>query len=131
MTRRRAAAAGKRLRVLLPLRLLLPPKQRNRTRPWSFSTYVSKRGYHLWDLPTYSAALQETGFADVVAEDRTGAFEACLKSELEKAEADREAFVRDFSEEDFEEVVGAWRAKLTRVAKGQQRWGLFVARKPL
>jgi len=96
-----------------------------------FSTYVSKRGYHLWDLPTYSAALQETGFADVVAEDRTGAFEACLKSELEKAEADREAFVRDFSEEDFEEVVGAWRAKLTRVAKGQQRWGLFVARKPL
>ena len=96
-----------------------------------FSAYVSKRGYHLWDLPTYAAALREAGFADVVAEDRTGAFGACLASELERAAGDREAFVRDFSEGDFEEVVGAWRAKLARVARGQQRWGLFVARKPL
>lgn len=96
-----------------------------------FSAYVSKRGYHLWDLPTYAAALAEAGFAEIVAEDRTRAFEACLSSELERAAGDRDAFVRDFSEEDFEEVVGAWRAKLARVARGQQRWGLFMAKKPL
>ena len=96
-----------------------------------FSDYVAKRGYHLWDLPTYATALAEAGFEEIVAEDRTRAFEGCLSSELERAAAGKEAFVRDFSEEDFEEVVGGWRAKLARVARGQQRWGMFVARKPL
>lgn len=96
-----------------------------------FSEYVSKRGCHLWNLPTYSAALREAGFTEIVAEDRTRAFEACLASELERAAADRDAFIRDFSEADFDEVFGGWKAKLARVARGQQRWGLFVARKPL
>lgn len=96
-----------------------------------FAAYVSKRKYHLWDLETYRKALADAGFEGVVAEDRTGAFERCLTEELERAAAGRDEFVRDFSEADYDEVVGGWKAKLARVARGQQRWGLFVARKPL
>ena len=36
----------------------------------------------------------------------------------------------EFSEQDYSEVVGGWAAKLDRVAEGEQRWGLFTARKP-
>ncbi len=57
-------------------------------------------------------------------------FEASLKRELAAAEADRAAFVAEFSETDYSEVVGGWAAKLQRVADGEQRWGLFTARKP-
>jgi hypothetical protein len=44
--------------------------------------------------------------------------------------AGKAAFVADFGEEGYEEISGGWRAKLKRVAAGEQRWGLFVARKP-
>lgn len=57
-------------------------------------------------------------------------FEASLKRELAAAEADKAAFVAEFSEQDYSDVVGGWVAKLQRVADGEQRWGLFTARKP-
>ncbi len=58
-------------------------------------------------------------------------FEACLKKEVEAAEAGREDFVRDFSAADHDAIVSGWRDKLVRVGEGEQRWGLFVAAKPL
>jgi phosphoethanolamine N-methyltransferase len=57
-------------------------------------------------------------------------FEASLRKELERAQAGREAFVAEFSEKDYEAIVGGWQDKLVRVGQGEQRWGLFVARKP-
>ena len=44
-------------------------------------------------------------------------FEASLKKELAAAEAGRARFVAEFSDADFEGVVGGWRAKLARVAQ--------------
>jgi phosphoethanolamine N-methyltransferase len=32
-------------------------------------------------------------------------------------------------QEDYNEIVGGWKAKLIRSSSGEQRWGLFVARK--
>lgn len=61
---------------------------------------------------------------------RCAQFEASLKRELATAEADKAAFVAEFSEADYSKVVGGWAAKLERVADGEQRWGLFTARKP-
>jgi phosphoethanolamine N-methyltransferase len=57
-------------------------------------------------------------------------FEASLQRELAAAKAEKAAFVAEFSEKDYSEVVGGWAAKLERVAEGEQRWGLFTARKP-
>ena len=44
-------------------------------------------------------------------------FEASLKKELAAAEAVRARFAGEFSEADFESVVGGWRAKLARVSQ--------------
>ena len=44
-------------------------------------------------------------------------FEASLKKELAAAEAARARFAGEFSEADFEYVVGGWRAKLARVSQ--------------
>ena len=58
-------------------------------------------------------------------------FEASLKKELAQAQAGREAFVAEFSQADFDAIVSGWQDKVERVGQGEQRWGLFRARKPL
>lgn len=78
----------------------------------------------------YERELKAAGFADVVVEDRTAQFEACLRAELAALEGDRAGFVAEFSERDYAEVVENWRGKLARVEAGEQRWGLFRASKP-
>lgn len=95
-----------------------------------FEKYIKQRGYDLHSVEEYGQMLKDAGFTDVVAEDRTWQFEASLKRELAAAEADKAAFVAEFSEQDYSDVVGGWVAKLQRVADGEQRWGLFTARKP-
>ena len=57
-------------------------------------------------------------------------FEASLKRELESAQQGRSDFVTEFSEKDYEAIVGGWQDKLVRVAEGTQKWGLFTAVKP-
>lgn len=57
-------------------------------------------------------------------------FEASLKRELEVAKKGRADFISEFSEKDYEAIVGGWQDKLVRVADGQQKWGLFTAVKP-
>lgn len=32
-------------------------------------------------------------------------------------------------QEDYEAIVGGWKAKLVRSSSGEQRWGLFIAKK--
>lgn len=95
-----------------------------------FAAYIAQRGYDLRPVAEYGALLAAAGFADVAAEDVTPAFEASLRAELARAEGDKAAFVAEFSEADYEEVVGGWGAKLARVAAGEQKWGLFYAIKP-
>ena len=38
--------------------------------------------------------------------------------------------LRTCSEGDYDSTVASWRAKLQRVRAGEQKWGLFRARKP-
>ncbi len=95
-----------------------------------FAAYIAQRGYDLRPVEEYGQLLSAAGFADVAAEDVTPAFEASLRAELARAEAGKAAFVAEFSEADYEEVVGGWAAKLERVGGGEQKWGLFCAAKP-
>ena len=32
-------------------------------------------------------------------------------------------------QEDYDDIVGGWKAKLVRVDSGEQKWGLFIAKK--
>uniref|UniRef100_A0A6U9RMU1 phosphoethanolamine N-methyltransferase n=1 Tax=Picocystis salinarum TaxID=88271 RepID=A0A6U9RMU1_9CHLO len=95
-----------------------------------FAAYIAQRGYDLHSVEEYGKILEEAGFKNVVAEDRTWQFKESLERELAIAEADKEGFLREFTAEDFAAVVNGWREKLERVHSNQQKWGLFLAEKP-
>lgn len=95
-----------------------------------FAAYIAQRGYDLHTLEDYANMLREAGFDGVAAFDRTEQFKGSLERELAAAEADRDAFIADFGQEDYDEVVANWRGKLERVEAGEQKWGLFRAFKP-
>ncbi|GAA0144799.1 methyltransferase [Lithospermum erythrorhizon] len=94
-----------------------------------FAQYIKQRGYDLHDVEAYGKMLKDAGFEDVIAEDRTDQFVKVLKKELDLVEKEKEAFISDFSEEDYNDIVGGWNAKLLRSSSGEQRWGLFIANK--
>ncbi|XP_010461683.1 PREDICTED: phosphomethylethanolamine N-methyltransferase [Camelina sativa] len=94
-----------------------------------FAEYIKQRGYDLHDVQAYGKMLKEAGFEDVIAEDRTDQFVQVLRRELEKVEREKEEFISDFSQEDYNDIVGGWTAKLERTASGEQKWGLFIANK--
>ncbi|XP_023814860.1 phosphoethanolamine N-methyltransferase isoform X1 [Oryzias latipes] len=100
-------------------------------KPWSqaFESYVKQRGYILYTPAQYGKFIQEAGFCEVRAEDRTSQFIQVIKDELKKAEAIKEEFIQEFSEEDYLAVVNGWKEKLERSNTGDQRWGLFYATK--
>ncbi|KAJ4973023.1 hypothetical protein NE237_006197 [Protea cynaroides] len=94
-----------------------------------FAEYIQQRGYDLHDVVGYGQMLKDAGFDEVIAEDRTDQFIKVLQKELDAVEKDKKAFIQDFSEEDYNEIVGGWKGKLNRSSSGEQRWGLFIAKK--
>ncbi|XP_057996176.1 phosphomethylethanolamine N-methyltransferase-like [Hevea brasiliensis] len=94
-----------------------------------FAEYIKQRGYDLHDVEAYGQMLRDAGFDDVIAEDRTDQFNQVLQRELNAVEKGRDEFIQDFSEEDYNDIVGGWKAKLIRSSSGEQRWGLFIAKK--
>ncbi|GMH44018.1 hypothetical protein BSKO_11952 [Bryopsis sp. KO-2023] len=94
-----------------------------------FAAYIKQRGYDLHSVNAYSKMLQDAGFVNVQGEDTTALFETSLRRELATAEANKESFIADFSEQDYFAIVNGWREKLDRVSQGEQRWGLFIAEK--
>ncbi|KAH7528573.1 hypothetical protein FEM48_Zijuj05G0086400 [Ziziphus jujuba var. spinosa] len=94
-----------------------------------FAEYIKQRGYDLHDVKAYGQMLRDAGFNEVIAEDRTDQFIQVLQRELKAVEKNKEDFISDFSEEDYNDIVGGWKAKLIRTTCGEQRWGLFIARK--
>ncbi|KAM4585860.1 phosphoethanolamine methyltransferase isoform 1-T1 [Fundulus diaphanus] len=98
-------------------------------KPWTpvFEAYVKQRGYILYTPSEYGKFIQEAGFCSVRVEDRTAQFIQVIQTELQKAEAIKEEFIQEFSEEDYFAIVNGWREKLGRSKSGDQRWGLFHA----
>jgi phosphoethanolamine N-methyltransferase len=93
--------------------------------------------------------LESVGFQNVDAQDATEKFVECLKKELVRIESIKDDFIRvclfiffffvfnlifclflkEFSSEDYQHLIEGWHGKLQRCAKGDQRWGVFRARK--
>uniref|UniRef100_A0A8D2Q6B4 phosphoethanolamine N-methyltransferase n=1 Tax=Varanus komodoensis TaxID=61221 RepID=A0A8D2Q6B4_VARKO len=99
-------------------------------RPWSkaFTEYVTQRGYSLLTPQEYGQVLEEAGFGQVQALDHTERMVLALTQELRELERSREQF--EFSEDEFKAMASGWQEKLERCADGDQRWGVFYARKP-
>ncbi|XP_027058769.1 phosphoethanolamine N-methyltransferase-like isoform X2 [Pocillopora damicornis] len=91
--------------------------------------YVAKRQYHLLAPADYGKLLEKVGFVDVKAIDNTKRFIEVLKSERKRFETDRDIFLKDFKSDDFEYLVEDWETKIDRCGRGDQKWGLFHAKK--
>ncbi|KNA17895.1 hypothetical protein SOVF_075880 [Spinacia oleracea] len=96
-----------------------------------FAAYIKQRGYDLHDVQAYGQMLRDAGFDNVIAEDRTDQFLKVLAREVDAVEKEKERFIADFSEGDYNDIVGGWKAKLVRSSSGEQCWGLFIAEKAL
>ncbi|XP_047441495.1 phosphoethanolamine methyltransferase isoform X2 [Mugil cephalus] len=98
-------------------------------KPWTpaFEAYIKQRGYILYTVSEYGKFIEEAGFCSVQAEDRTAQFIQVMKTELQRAEAIKDEFIEEFSEEDYFAIVNGWKEKLERSNSGDQRWGLFHA----
>jgi len=94
-----------------------------------YVAYVKKRGYQFVTVPQYGHVLRKVGFTNVEAVDKTDYFKKILKMELEKFKPTKKEFVKDFSLEDYNEIVDGWEVKLGRVDNGDQGWGLFIGAK--
>ncbi|CAN0891459.1 Phosphoethanolamine N-methyltransferase [Linum grandiflorum] len=94
-----------------------------------FAEYIKQRGYDLHDVKAYGQMLRDAGFQEVIAEDRTNQFNQVLKRELDAIEKEKHTFIHDFSQEDYNDIVGGWKSKLVRSSSGEQKWGLFIAKK--
>ncbi|CAI0380581.1 unnamed protein product [Linum tenue] len=94
-----------------------------------FAEYIKQRGYDLHDVKAYGQMLKDAGFQEVIAEDRTDQFNQVLVRELDAIEKEKNAFSQDFSQKDYDDIVGGWKSKLVRSSAGEQRWGLFIAKK--
>ncbi|XP_039812589.1 phosphoethanolamine N-methyltransferase 1-like [Panicum virgatum] len=92
-----------------------------------FAAYIKQRGYDLHDVEAYGQMLKNAGFSHVIAEDRTDQFLGILQKELDKFEKNKDGFLSDFSQGDYDDIVNGWKAKLQRSSAGEQRWGLFIA----
>lgn len=71
------------------------------------------------------------GFQEVIASDRTEQFTDILQVEVNRFIKQKEEFLQQFEEIDFDYIVSGWEAKLVRCGAGDQKWGLFTATKPI
>ena len=96
-----------------------------------FKSYVAQRGYHLVTVDQYRTILERAGWIVERAEDKTMWFKEILETEKKRAMTQKAEFLDRFTQEDFDHLMEGWDSKLARVPKGHQRWGYFVAHKPM
>jgi phosphoethanolamine N-methyltransferase len=90
----------------------------------TFRAYLDEYHYLLHELEEYRSFLEAAGFVEVVAEDITDLF-------LEVHQAELAALRRAPIKEPYHSHLEAgWTAKIERARRGEQRWGLFRARRP-
>jgi len=95
-----------------------------------FAAYIKQRGYDLHPVKEYGKMLEAAGFSEVHAEDTTESmFLPSLQKELKLAESNKSEFLKEFTQEDYDELIGGWKDKIERASAGEQRWGMFHGRK--
>ncbi|MGB8325969.1 MAG: methyltransferase domain-containing protein [Steroidobacteraceae bacterium] len=77
-----------------------------------FAAYIAQREYDLRTVRDYRELLEQAGFLQVVAEDRTAEFVSILQAELARI-ADDAAHV---------DIRRSWLEKIERARRGEQGW---------
>jgi phosphoethanolamine N-methyltransferase len=83
-----------------------------------FLAYVAQRGYDLHTVNEYGKLIEQAGFVDVQAMDKTSLFGDYLELELANLPDDGS----------LPEIRKSWQEKLVRNRRGEQAWGWFMAR---
>ena len=73
-----------------------------------FQAYITSTGYHVVDPASYGKFLEGAGYVDVVVEDATERFITILQREIDLLEANRDDFLRSFSEQDLNDLIARW-----------------------
>jgi len=94
-----------------------------------FKQYIAERGYTLLTVEDYGKTLENVGFKNVQAIDKTDQFLTILQKELNKFESEKNSFLKDFPKSDYDDISEGWKDKLERCGERHQRWGLFLAQK--
>jgi phosphoethanolamine N-methyltransferase len=89
-----------------------------------FAAYIQARQYDLRSIEGYRRLLEQAGFGVIMAQDRTADFIDILERELGQLAASRlEAHER-------QALAHSWQDKIRRARAGEQRWGVFIGKKP-
>ncbi len=84
-----------------------------------FLAYVAQRGYALHTPADYGKLIEQAGFVEVQAMDKTKLFGDYLHIELDKLPKDGS----------MPDIRKSWNEKIVRNQRGEQGWGWFMARK--
>ena len=72
--------------------------------PREFLDYEKQRGYNLWTVKKYGEMLEQTGFQNVKALDKTDRMVEIMKMELKKFYGMKDSFVKKYSQNDFNDL---------------------------
>jgi len=89
-----------------------------------FESYIRSRHYDLRSLGEYCALLEAADFDLVLAHDRTIDFIRILEGELAQLGNTQ------LDSKERAALADSWQAKIKRARDGEQRWGVFLAKKP-
>jgi phosphoethanolamine N-methyltransferase len=95
----------------------------------SFIRYLENCQYHLQDLASYGRALEAAGFRHIQFDDNTKTYSEYLRKELRDLKANRENFLREYNERDFDYLVNRWVKKIQFCEQGDFVCGVFTAKK--
>lgn len=90
----------------------------------AFEAYIRQRQYDLRSPEEYQLLMAQAGFEDITAHDRTADFVEILERELGQLGAS------GLDTHEQAALAQSWRGKIRRARDGEQRWGVFVGRKP-
>lgn len=97
-----------------------------------FQAFLERREYCVETIPHKVRLLEEAGFVDVVGEDWTMQFFApALDKQVKEIESQKEEYLKEFSEADFDEMVNNWKTRVERFIRREQLSAWFCAKKPL
>jgi len=94
-----------------------------------FLDYEKQRGYNLWTVKRYGKCLDDTGFSNVVATDKTDFLIQSMRRELKNFYEMKGHFINKYSQKDFDDLESGWKEKLVWCPDGLFAWGLFTATK--
>merc|ERR1712087_424924 len=94
-----------------------------------FLDYEKQRGYNLWTVKRYGKCLDDTGFSNVVAADKTEFLIQSMRRELKDFYEMKGHFINKYSQKDFDDLESGWKEKLVWCPDGLFAWGLFTATK--